>query len=82
MERDNEWKLDDNSDRDADRLREILGENKFDLSITPEMNMCGVAEALRAVRESCTDNSMDTIWDDSLDFDGLKIQNIICMGLG
>ena len=80
MEKDNEWKLDDNSDRDVDRLREILGENKFDLSITPEMNMCGVAEALRAVRESCTDNSLDTIWDDSLDFDGLKIQNIICMG--
>ncbi|XP_063687884.1 uncharacterized protein LOC134821143 isoform X3 [Bolinopsis microptera] len=80
MEKDNYWKLDDKSDRDVERLRDILGENRFDLSITPEMNMCGVAQAVKALRETCADNSLETIWDDDLDFDGLKIQNIICMG--
>ena len=63
-------------------LPDLKGETNVTLGITPEMNMCGVAQALKAVKEVCrsTFNDAELVWNDSLDFEKLKIERIICMG--
>jgi hypothetical protein len=64
-------------------LRDLKGENDMKLEITPEMNMCGTANAVKAVKAECKKAfaaATDLVWNDALDFEKLNIQRIVCMG--
>ncbi|KAL5250141.1 hypothetical protein ACHWQZ_G016018 [Mnemiopsis leidyi] len=82
IETENEWRLPTDSYRKEEYLRDVKGENRFNLTITPLMNMCGVSDAVKAVKDSCGNvfDESELTWDDSLDFDEIKLERIICMG--
>ena len=78
----NDWRRTDKSSYD-DYLRDVKGENRFNLTIIPQMNMCGVSEAVKEVKKSCSSAypAADLMWDDSLDFEEIKLERILCMGV-